>query len=298
VGLAFYPVAAGGGRLRYPNAAEVNTINEQRLLAFELSPALSVNLPHGVSLGLGYRVTFLRYNAQRGPVGDPVLLDMALRGTNFAGVRAGAQWRANEHWVLGASYRHQITLRATGEEGTAAEQRLTGVAGEVTVPAKAVLGARMDYGPIGVAIDVDYIFNRQYEKVTLTGDLPDQGSRLEVDLVSRWKNTVTVHAGLEGRIQRFAIRAGYAFDQAASNRAFPSTFGSPPSHGHYATAGFGYMGERWKTNVAVSHRMSADVTLDDNEIDETACGIFCASGGNYRSRLTGVLADFSYQFAL
>lgn len=296
VGLGAYPLGAVSGRFEYANSFGNPTLNQQTALAFEVSPAIAVAPLANLRFGLGYRVTFLKFDRHLGPAADPSTVDIDTFGANFAGLRFGMQWEPVPHLSLGATYRHKIEVSASTDSGRLLGQRVTDVEGTLVVPGMVGAGARVDLDPVSVAVDYNLILNSQFERLVVTGKLPSQGSSLDVPFTFNWSDSSTLKFGAQYRVDRTFLRAGYAWDQQFVNRAYPSTFSSPPAAAHYLTAGVGYDAGSLRVGFALVHRFDQSEVIEESEIASRAECPFCGSSGTYASRLSAAFMDVSFDF--
>jgi long-subunit fatty acid transport protein len=310
-GLGIYPIASAGATYRYPDTgAEGDIENTTRLVFIEASPGLSLNLPGGVRLGFGYRLTYVNIERFQGnPAAAVPSTDFKLDGFNWVGFRAGLQWSPVRGLGLGAVYRHKVTTTVTNDTGRAYGTLFSDVQTRFVLPSKLGAGARYDLGNFGLALDGEYLFNSQNEGEPLEGlppptDFDPTPARLQVPNVFEWKNEVTVRAGLEYRLLRapyhekgrLALRVGYIHDGKTSNEVYPSAFGTPPGPTRVLTAGAGWNAGRWQINAAYAHRSgSGDVTEADLMAEGRRACTFCGAAGDrpYRMAIHGLYLDFS-----
>lgn len=296
VGLGLYPLGAAGGSLRYENRAHVDTLNEQLALLIEATPAVSVELPGNLSLGAGWRVSYLYFERRMGPAADPSKVDVALSGVDLGGLRLGAQWRLPPHLALGVAYRHRIDVRATADRGRLVVRPLEDISGDLTVPSKLGAGLAGRFGPVTAALDVEYVFNEQFERIDLAGTLPDEAQELEVPFLFHWRDSLTAKGGVEVALSdALAVRAGYAYDQPASNSRYPSTFSAPEATAHTVTAGAGWDGGCWAVNLGLAHRFENERDIDPSEIASSSECTFCSKGGVYKADASTLYLDFTLE---
>ena len=297
LGLAAYPSGAAGGEFHYMNSAGVRTVDSLSALLVEVTPGISVEVLPTLRLGLGYRVTFLRFARISGAEENPTKVNVNLLGSDAAGWRAGLQWQALPQLSLGASYRHRVDLDATAASGTLLGAQAKNIDATLTVPAKAAVGARLDLGRLGLVGDFEYIFNSQNQSLQMTAQLPSQNSMLDVPFVFRWDDSIVLKGGVEYHVRpQLAARIGYAFDGHATNRHFPSAFTSPPVDAHYATCGVGWQAGSSRFDVAGVYRFNTSTYIAQNEIaDATACP-FCGNEGTYAASGGAIMIDYATQF--
>jgi long-subunit fatty acid transport protein len=310
VGLGVYPIALAGATYHYPFGSGIGE-DRTRLVFLEASPAVALNLPGRVRLGAGYRVTYTSIERYQGdPANAAALpaLDFKMDGINWKGFRVGAQWTPVDWLQLGAVYRHKTSTKVTNDKGVALSQQFTDIDTTFVLPSKAGVGARADFGRLGVAVDGEYLLNSQNKGYPLQG-LPPAVSgmssmRIAVDNIFAWKNEVVVRAGLELRmgfvkaLERLAVRGGYVYDGKTTNEHYPSAFGTPPGATQVVTGGLGWNGGRWQVNAAFARRFgTGDVTQADVANQQPFCR-FCGAAGMqpYKIAVNGLYLDFSYAY--
>jgi long-chain fatty acid transport protein len=312
VGLGVFPIASAGATYSYP-VGMTTVENRTRLVFLEATPAVAFNLPGRVRLGAGYRVTYVSLERYLGVPADPSMmpgLDFSMSGINWAGFRVGAQWSATNWLQVGAVYRHRISTRITNDHGTAILP-FGAIDTTFVLPAKLGGGARADFGPVGVAVDGEYLFNSQnhgyaLEGTTLATAQSPMPMMVQAPNVFDWKNEITVRSGVEYRLLRtpevergrLALRLGYVFDGTTTNPHYPSAFGTPPGPTHVFTAGAGWRARRWQLNAAFARRQgSGNVTEADVSSAPKPCQ-FCSAAGKdpYRIGINGFYLDLGYHF--
>ena len=307
-GLAVYPVASAGATYEYMDG-DVEVEDSTTLLFFEASPGVAVNIDEArLNIGVGYRITYVSLDRTVRRDGMPTLAlcidgeePCSLSGLNFAGFRAGVQWEAIEnHLSVGLSYRHKTVTTVESDQARAIGMTLTDGETDFTLPSRLSFGVRGDYEQLGGAIDVEYGFNSQNERSTLSGTLPS-GDRLMLDNWFDWSDSITLRVGAEYRIpiepeRTITPRLGYVFDAKTANEHYPTAFGTPPGPTHVFTVGVGYDAGPYEVNLAFAHRRgSATVTQDDIDSAPETCA-FCGNAGEYEIVLNGAYIDLSYDF--
>ena len=294
LGFGFYPMGAVGGSFRYDNIAKVDTINEQLALLLEATPALSVQLPGGLSVGAGWRLSYLTFDRRLGMATDPSTVDVSMSGANLTGFRLGAQWSLPPHLAVGVAYRHRIVLHGTTDSGRLVGLKLADIEGDLTVPSKLGAGVRGTWGRVTAAADVEYVFNEQFESIPLSGTLPDDGGDIDVAFLFHWRDSVTAKGGVEVEVApKLFARAGYAWDQPAANSRYPSTFSAPEAASHMVTAGAGWDAGPWAVNVALGHRFENSRDIAEDEIAPSSECKFCSHGGVYAAGASSLFVDFT-----
>ena len=299
-GLAVFPVASGGAEYEYTIANPA--IDSTQILFFEATPLISLNvpkdrwLPGQLAFGLGYRISYLSFERKQGRADNPRLLDLEMTGKDFTGIRAGLQYRPTPYVSMGFGFRNKIRVVAKADDATVFLRQATDAELPFVLPAKFGSGMRFDFGDLGLALDGEYSLQSQNDENSLSGML--DGERTEATNVARWKNGITGRIGLEYRFRlgdaRVPARAGYVFDSAVANPAYPSAFGTPPAATHSVTVGTGYVMDSWQVNLAVAHRQGSTKVSEDELI---GCR-FCGFAGRYAIEMTGFYLDASTDFDL
>ena len=299
LGIAVYPVASAGADYEYEDIGGKKVLDKTKLVFMEVAPGIGVNLPHGINLGASYRVTY----ASLERVQEAQQIDFTVTGFNFASFRLGGQWKAIEEESIdkadayrrlsfGLMYRHKTSIDLKADKGKIVLP-VTDIETTFVLPSRMVFGARGDYGRFGGAVDMEYGFNSQNQKSTISATT--MGTTLSRDNIFDWKDAITLRTGLEYRLLEHAElkgRVGYIFDATTSSKAYPTAFGTPPTPTHSITLGCGYDGGPWEANLAYAYRFgSTTVTAADFK----GCA-FCGYEGDYEIAMHGLYADFSYDF--
>jgi long-chain fatty acid transport protein len=295
VGLAAFPSGAAGGEFHYVNSAGVRTIDSLSALLVELTPGIAIEVLPSLRLGVGYRVTFLRFARISGAEDNPTKVNVSLLGSDVAGLRAGLQWQPLPALRFGVTWRHRLDMTASADRGTLLGAQATNIDATLTVPAKLSLGTRVDVGRLGLVGDFEYIFNSENQALQMTAMLPSQSSILSVPFQFRWDDSIVVKGGAEYRVTpSLAARIGYAFDGHATNRHYPSAFTSPPVDAHYATAGVGYQNGASRLDVAAVYRFTTSTYIAQQEIADASVCPFCGNEGTYAASGGGLMLDYNF----
>ncbi len=301
-GLAFYPVASAGAEYLYTDAgSQVATRNFTSVRFLEFSPGVAVKIPGtNLSIGAGYRFSIVQLGRYLGPEdkseGAPTF-DVSMSGKNFAGFRVGLQWQPIPELELGLVFRSLTRTEIEDDKGVVLAPA-TNIKTEFTLPAKAGFGVRANLDPIAIMLDVEYGFYSQNESNEF---LADPALLLPIVNVSRWKDALTLRAGVEyGVDKRWFFRGGFLYDGQVSQQNFPSAFGTPPTSTSTITAGVGYKcGETWKLNFAVAQRFGNTKVVratTDSEGNALPGCIPCSASGDYSLSMTAFYLDFMYAF--
>jgi long-subunit fatty acid transport protein len=304
LGFGVYPVAAAAGEYKLlspatPGMAQQPYIDKTRLVFLEFSPGISVEVLKGLYLGAGYRVTMTTLERVKGVEANPQEFNFEVSGVDAMGVRAGVQYRPTDNFSVGLVYRHRIDPELKADRVFAFYNMRDGKTTFV-LPSKLGIGVSGKMERLHGALDVEYGFYSQNTTSTLSAERTDITKTERVVNYFEWQNAITTRIGLEyllGPESRIPVRIGYIFDGKVGNRMYPSPFGTPPVPSHSFTAGAGYRGEKWQTNVAFAYRFaSTEITPADVGDAYLRCASCSRPGHDYNLKLMGFYLDFSYRF--
>ncbi len=300
LGLGAFPIASAGATYVYEGA--VNTVRDSTTLVFaEAGPAVGIDLGK-VRLGLSYRYTYMMLERYQGGEGADPVIDFTLTGSHNSGFRAGLQADLlkgkNGHLSAGLTYRHQVIMNPSDPEARALGFPVNDVTSRFMLPSRLVGGLRFDQGAWGVAADVEYGFNSQNQKSTLSGTAvvaPGLTQEIALDNIFGWRDALTYRLGVEHRLANgIKVRLGGAYDDTTSNKSYPTAFGTPPAPTTIIGGGLGKRVGRWTIELSVGNRRcQAEVTADDLNAAEESC-VFCSKAGNYAIDLFGTYLSFGY----
>ena len=304
VGLGIYPVASAAAEYRSswlaPSATgaavETPTIDKTRLVFLEASPAVSFDLPSNLTLGVGYRATYVMLERQQGNADNPGTFDFSLSGVDLTGWRLGLQWSATEQLSLGAVYRHRIDPELTADRAVAVQFDIADPTTTFTLPSKLGVGGRFDLEPLAFALDLEYGLNSQNERSTLSGYNTELDKPEAVESTFEWKDSLTARLGVEAAItEAYVARTGYIFDGQVSVKEYPSAFGTPPAPSHSVTVGGGYRADGWQTNIAAAYRFASTSIAPSDVATDSRCGTCSKPGDDYSLGLIGLYVDASIE---
>jgi long-subunit fatty acid transport protein len=305
LGAAVFSSASGGGDYVYP--VPNNDLYQQsrlQLMAYELTPLLSLNvpkdavLPGELSVGVGYRLTFISFQRQEGDRNGLQALDLDMSATNASGFRAGLQYRVSPLFAIGLVYRNRIEAAPHAADATVAGQAATDAEFSFVLPTQLGGGIRSDYDRLGVAFDVLYTLQSQNEQGDLTSLIG--GTPVTIPNPFEWRDAFTMRFGFEFRLgpsEEVPIRIGYVYDERVTSAAYPSPFAAPPSPTRIFTLGGGYVASNWEMNVALAVlAASSEVRVGDLAPPGACPG--CGFAGEYGTSATGLYLDFSTDIEL
>lgn len=252
-----------------------------RIGVVDISPAVSYKISDQFSLGLAVNIYYAFFDMKRpngvpSPPAPPNTFSQYTEestGTGF-GVTVGAQYKINEMWTLGASFRSKTTVKMSGE----AEFPAFGLLG---APTKSDFDREVAWpmwiaGGIAVrpsecliiSVDVQYSQWSKSEDVLVTEyQDPTWKSALEADeshlFVLKWEDATQIRLGAEYlATDNLALRLGYYYDPAPApdetlNILFPS------STNHTITAGLGYKAGNWMFEGGAEYLLGAERVISD-----------------------------------
>ncbi len=298
LGLAAYPVAAASGEYKY-TVGTTDVVDETTLLFIEVSPGIAVNIDQiGLSIGIGYRITYVSLDRKRNTPGTEIDLD--LTGVDFASFRVGAQYKPTDWISFGVNYRHKSTTDVDGP-GSGLGSTFDNAKSSFILPARISGGVRFDWAAFSTATDFEWGFNSQNTSVVIdAGDDNPVGFEEGVPNVFNWSDQWTLRWGMEYRFsqeQQWPVRVGFIYDSKTANEAYPTAFGTPPTSTYAATIGFGYDHGPWEINAAYARRYGRTAVLPSDLPPDliTECPA-CGGAGDYEFRLNGFFLDFSYDW--
>jgi long-subunit fatty acid transport protein len=296
LGAGFFPVGYGGAKYHYDNVAGAATDDETRLVFFEATPALSVNVPKDrwlpglLSLGVGYRVDIVDFTRTQ-TAGDMRVIDLGMSGVAWTGARIGLQWRPNDHLGMGVVFRNRVDTKTSADRGTAFGLPITNPELTFVLPAKLGAGVRYDIAAFGAAIDAEYGFYSGNSREAVRAEAA--GVPMQVANVFDWSNAITLRAGVEYRLgatQNVPIRLGYVFDGKVTSTRFPSPFDTPPTPTHSLTAGAGLVLQPLRFDLAYVYRFGS-TTLHASDIAPASQCPLCGFAGDYGLKIHGIYFD-------
>jgi long-chain fatty acid transport protein len=238
IGLAAY--ATGGFGTKYELAGP--GISKLQLGAFEISPGIAVALTKELSLGVGYRASYMMQQADaKMPAPPPApagtLLDskLDLSGTNFLGFDAGVYYRPIKPLRVGLSYRSKVTTDLSGTTKVAGQSIDT--TSEFSFPHAFKIGGAYEIidDTLLVAADVKYLLHAEANKETVI-KTPVGNTTQVLD----WKDSISAGLGVEYVVNALIpVRAGYRLTTSATPKDRPGPFFTPPGVLHSVHAGVG-----------------------------------------------------------
>jgi long-chain fatty acid transport protein len=252
VGLAAYATGGFGSEYNVPIGAYKVTLG-----ALEFSPGVSIGITENLSLGLGYRISYLMQEGGFRLPADPTnpaspIVDstLDLSGTNFTGAHVGLYYRPIKTLKLGLAYRSKVTtelegkMKALGQEFDAKS--------DFSFPHGFKIGAAYEVIPdtLTLALDIRYLLHAEANKKSVI-EVPPQPPMVE-DL--DWKNSINVGIGAEYNVTPMVpVRAGYALTTSATPDDKPGPFFVPPGVLNSVHLGAGLNFEKFDVDVGGYH---------------------------------------------
>lgn len=305
LGVAVFSSASGGAEYFYPvPGSAVYQQSRLQLLAYELTPLLSLNVPEDavlpgeLSVGIGYRLTRVSFERQEGQQGGPQALDLDMQSVDARGFRAGLQYRASPLFAVGVVYRNRIETATRADQATVGGLPAADAEFPFVLPSQLGAGIRSDYDRLGVAFDALYTFqseNEQSELASSIGGLP-----VSIPNPFDWQDAFTLRFGFEFRLgpsEEVPIRLGYIYEERVTSPAYPSPFAAPPAPIRTFTVGGGYAARSWELNMALAISTGSATVRPDDLAPPGACP-GCGFSGEYGASATGLYLDFSTDIEL
>jgi len=302
LGVGAFPIASAGASYVYETA--INTVTDSTTLIFaEAGPALGLDLGR-VRIGLGYRVTTMMLDRFSGGKDVDPTIDFTLEGTHASGFRVGLQADLIKHddltLEMGLNYRHQVVMYPTDPSARAIGFPIRDVTSRFILPSRLSAGLRLVTGPWTAAFDLEYGFNSQNQKSTLSGVAevaPGLTEEVALDNIFGWRDALTYRLGVEHRLASgVKLRVGGAFDETTSSKQYPTAFGTPPAPTVLFGGGVGQRFGPWTIDFSMVHRQGeTEVTAEDLAQADQAC-VFCSKAGTYAISLTGAYLSCGYDF--
>jgi long-chain fatty acid transport protein len=253
-------------------------VDDARLAAINISPALAVKIDERLSVGLALNAYYADLKLDRqAPLGAPPAPEgrFELEGNDWAlGVTPSVLWKINRRHAIGAFYRSQVDLELAGDgEVTFGGAPVVGPSPAnlaVTLPQQVGVGyAFRPAEPLKLEVDVVWTdWNALDQLVIHSANPAFNGS----EIPANWESGFTYRFGVQYALNdRWTTRAGYAY----SENAVPgSTFTPivPDSNYHLFAVGLGYGVERWSLDLAYQLIYREDRSIADSALSPTIDG--------------------------
>jgi long-chain fatty acid transport protein len=255
IGAAVFP--AGGFGAAYegvPGAAGPMDL-ELTVAIFEAAPAIAFAVTKEFSIGLGYRMTYMRESAtQPTPFG---VAEISLSGTSFVGANAGLFYKPNDTMRFGLLYRSKVTADLDGETklGPAALDTTS----EFSSPHTFKLGSAFNVSEQWmVALDLKYLmYSNSHEELSTTTTDPT-GAKATQTIPLDWKDVYGVALGVEYHVvPTVPLRAGYNLGTSGTPDETANIFSAPPGLVHSGTVGVGLQLEKLELDLGGAYSFAS-----------------------------------------
>jgi long-chain fatty acid transport protein len=252
-----------------------------RIGVVDISPAASYKISDQFSLGLAVNIYYAFFDMKRpnevpsppAPANTFSQYTEESSGTGF-GVTVGAQYKINEMWTLGATFRSKtkVTMDGTAEYpafGLLGAPTKSEFEREVAWPMWIAGGVAVRPSDrLVISFDVQYsqwsesedVLVTEYKDPTWKGALEADDSHL---FVLKWEDATQIRLGAEYMASdNLALRLGYYYDPAPApdetlNILFPS------STNHVITGGLGYKAGNWLIEGSAEYLFGEERVISD-----------------------------------
>jgi long-chain fatty acid transport protein len=300
-GVGVGPMIGQGTQAKYKPAPEIRPDleidNKAAAGLLELNNSLSFRLTDTLSLGAGWRITYMTQSITTplpgrqlggtvfGPDKQPVYGDIDVHGVNFAGLQLGLLWRPDPAVRFGFSYRSKVTTVGTGT--TKSKNPLDGspisLDTEQPFPTPHMFRAGIALSTMSdrllFAADVKYMMYAEAWK-SLDTTTTRNGMKMTTHTPTNWKDAYNVHLGGEYTVSdALRVRAGYILSTTATPEVYAKAFMAPPGVAHCWTAGLGLkLGETFSLDFAGSFIHLAS-EIDAATPENAGAGLYASTTG-------------------
>lgn len=247
-----------------------------QISAIDIAPSVAYKISDQFSLGLAVNIYYAMFDLKRpAEVAPNTFAQYSEESTGTGvGVTVGAQYKINEMWTLGATFRSKATVNMSGTaENPAFAAMLVPTESEFD---REVAWPMWIAGGVAVRPSDCLIlsFDVQYSQWSETEDVlvteykdPNWKAIMEADdnnkFVLKWEDATQIRFGAEYLASdNLALRLGYYYDPAPApdetlNILFPS------STNHVITGGLGYKAGNWLIEGAAEYLMGAERVISD-----------------------------------
>ncbi len=232
VGLNVFTPAGGGALYEDINYGVPGLAGKDfggSLFFVEGGPAVAFNLPANLSLGIAYRIdyvkqTFSMYDMSKADQGVFPYQELDVSGNGRQGFRIGLQWDPIERLHIGVSYRNQVEIDTEGTTtltgaGPAPMELDTEAVGRSAD--KIIAGITYDIIPGKWLAAVDYMQVKysNYDKILIKIDM--MGQTVETPMYQKYEDSNAVGVGTEYFINpKMPIRAGVHYSASFFNKDY------------------------------------------------------------------------------
>lgn len=268
LGVGYY--VAGGSNVAFDNVNISDTYNyggtadvSTRLQLMELSVGAAYKVNDHLKVGLAWRALFADASfaiAQRGEALGGTVHTLAniemnnLSGSNYGGLRVGAQYQIDESTTIGLTYRSEMNIKAKGNYDGKVMATNPAAAGSIDQTHAEALTTLPQAVNVGVLHNLndhwkllgeyDWVNYSRVNQITLNGAITYKGGTSIIsdpaDLHTDWSDQHLIRIGAEYLGWALPLRFGYAWSSQVvpTDLARPTT--TPPGMGHALTAGTSY----------------------------------------------------------
>ncbi|WP_394846448.1 outer membrane protein transport protein [Pendulispora brunnea] len=261
VGAGVFPTIGSGAK--YSDTTDHEEVRAT-LAQIEVAPSVSVRVADGLSVGLGYRMTYTTQTGHQPAAPGQPSTDYSYDGWNWLGVHAGIYYRPIESLHFGFSYRSRIDTTLSGTTDAHFPTGAMDTESEFNSPHRFKLGA--SYTPskkVLLALSLRYsLYSDSSKSIKTTVQTPF--GPVESVYPLDWNNALGAGAGVEVTPERrIALRAGYSATQSAVPSSRPSFFATPPGWLHSIHLGAGLRFERVDLDLGALYSL-ASAHIDAN----------------------------------
>ena len=259
LGLAVYPTAGAGASYEKVASLGGNDLTVGAL-ALEASPALSIALLKNLSLGLGYRMSYVFQTANTvqsipDSMGMPVptKVEANLSGFNFTALSAGLYYEPAPKIALGFTYRSKMSADLSGTTSIGGGPGFD-TKSSFTTPHELRVGSafRLAEDRVMIAADFKYLLYGAMKTVETTVTTP-QGAQTSATTYD-WHNVAVLGLGAEVFVHpKVPLRLGFSESGSATSSSHPSPFLPPPSAMHTIHGGAGFKLTDWDIDLGAMY---------------------------------------------
>jgi long-subunit fatty acid transport protein len=257
-----YPTAGAGASYEKVAALGGNDL-KVGALALEASPALSVALLKNLSLGLGYRMSYVTQTADTvqsvpGPMGMPVptTAEANLSGFNFTALSAGLYYEPAPKIALGFTYRSKMSADLSGTTSIGGGPGFD-TKSSFETPHELRVGSAFWLADdrVMLALDFKYLLYSDMKTVDTTVTTP-AGAQTSATTYD-WHNVPVLGVGAEVLVHpKVPLRIGYSESGSATSSSYPSPFLPLRARCTRSTAA---SGSSWRPGTSTSARCTRTV---------------------------------------
>ncbi len=271
-------------------------IKEINLETFNFNPMIAYNLTDKINIGIGLQYSFARATLNR--YAAFLIPDIAIEGNGHGyGYSAGIQYKADEKWTFGISYRSKMKLGINGDAvftyaysdaaslAALQAQYPNGPAGlDITTPQVLCTGVNfMPTEKISAELNINYLGWSSYDELVIAFEDPALG--LSVAEKS-WNDVYAFRFGVEYYYdETWTLRAGGYYDQSPVDDEYLEPM-LPDADRNGITVGVGWKSGKMQVDAAYLHIFVNDRTTSTSAVD---------FNGSYKNAANLFGLSFSYK---